>query len=293
MKSNKLILGTAQFGLDYGINNSKGRVPEEEVFRILNTALENETNFLDTAEAYGDSQNIIGHYHRVSKKKFNVITKFSAKRSDLPVKLYDRVRADIEILNVDSLYTYMFHSFSDLITNIISVESDLIKLKQDNHIKKIGVSLYTNEEVEETLRYDIIDLIQLPFNLLDNNTQRLATLAKIKKKGIEIHTRSVFLQGLFFKDLKQLPEKLQPLLPYLIRINEIASTYGIDIASLALNYTLQQPDIDGVLIGVDSETHLYNHLSCIKKDIPLEAFKQVDLINVIERDLLNPSLWNK
>ena len=110
---NKLILGTVQFGLNYGINNSIGKPNQATVNQLLDTAFNNNIRFLDTAEAYGNSQEVIGQYHDQSNNKFKVITKFSSARTDLPLTLKDRIKANIETLCIDSLYCYMFHNYED------------------------------------------------------------------------------------------------------------------------------------------------------------------------------------
>src|SRR5258706_13660907 len=165
----KFILGTVQFGLPYGINNGLGKPDQHEVNSILDFAYQSGIRLLDTAEAYGDSQEVIGKYHRQSANRFEIITKFSSKRDDLPVQLKERIKRNLETLAVDSLYSYMFHSFSDFKSYYQAFQSELRELKQTGVVQRLGVSVYTNQEIEELLKVDDIDLIQLPFNLLDNN----------------------------------------------------------------------------------------------------------------------------
>jgi aryl-alcohol dehydrogenase-like predicted oxidoreductase len=293
MDNTKIIIGTAQFGLNYGINNKIGKPNSETVKEILDYAINNGINYIDTAEAYGDSHEVIGGYHKLSSPKFNVITKFSSKRIDLPFKLTDRVYKDLHIMNINSLYAYMFHSFNDYKLYIESYKYELIKLKNDGYIKKIGVSLYTNEEVEEILKSDLIDLIQIPFNLLDNNNQRFECLKKMKNKNIEVHCRSVFLQGLFFKNTNELPSFLHKLAPYIDTIHKISKSINTDIYNLSLAYAFHQPYIDKILIGVDSVDQLKQNVLSLSNPISKQVLDQVDEIVVNEIDLLNPSNWNK
>lgn len=288
--TNKIILGTVQFGLNYGINNTIGKPAKEEVKAILDLAFTNGITMLDTAEAYGDSQEVIGAYHAQSKNSFQVITKFSAKREDLPQSITKRVQHDIELLKVSSLYAYMFHSFNDLKLHFEKFRNELLKLKQEGKIKKIGVSIYTNKEAEELLNYKDIDLVQLPFNLLDNNSQRSSVLRELKERGMEIHTRSVFLQGLFFMKEDIIPTKLLPLKHHLHTIKVIADQHQLSINDLALNYVIAQNNIDKVLVGIDSKEQLETNINSLKKEI--KGLKEVDNINVKEKELLNPANWN-
>ncbi|NQX96877.1 MAG: aldo/keto reductase [Flavobacteriales bacterium] len=289
---NKIILGTVQFGLDYGINNSNGKPSQDIVNELLDTAFQKQVRVLDTAEAYGNSQEVIGKYHKQSSYQFKIITKFSSTRTDLPINVKERVKANIKTLGVDSLYCYMFHNYADFKSYYSEFAKDIIEIKKEGLIKKLGVSIYTNEELEDLLNYDSIDVIQLPFNLLDNSKQRASVLRKAKAKGIEIHTRSVFLQGLFFKALETIPEKIKPISNSLKEIKEIAKSNNIELSRLALNYAYQQDFIDSVLIGVDTVKQLSENIALIENPISTEVMEKVNEIDVEEKLLLNPSNWN-
>ncbi|MES2590501.1 MAG: pseudaminic acid cytidylyltransferase [Bacteroidota bacterium] len=292
-RNNKIVLGTAQFGLKYGINNAAGKLNKEQIKFVLDYAFENKIQLLDTAEAYGDSQEAIGEYHKLSGNKFDIITKFSSGRTDLSQNLTTRIHQDLKSLNVDTIYCYMFHSFSDFKTYFDGYKNEIKELKKSGIVKKFGVSIYTNQEAEELLKYDSVDVIQLPFNLLDNNTKRSIIIKQAKDKGVEIHTRSTFLQGLFFKNVESLPVKLMVLEPYLNRINHVSENNFLSLNDLSLSYVLQQKNIDNVLIGVDSVDQLKKNMQSLKKGISEEVVKQIDQIDVKEIALLNPSNWNQ
>ncbi len=283
----KLVLGTVQFGINYGINNKAGKPSDIELENILTEAYINNIRFLDTAEAYGDAQKRIGFFHeRHSDKLFNIITKFHENSLFKTIKQH--VWNDLHELKVEQLYAYLFHNLNDLKKHIGEKE-DLLQLKKEGIISKIGVSLYTNEEIEQVLlSYDFIDLIQIPFNLFDNINLRGGVLAKMKSKGIEIHTRSVFLQGLFFK--KSLPENLSALQPNIDLIHKLSKTYSISIAELTLKYCTDQPLIDKVLIGVDTKDQLLMNIKSsgrLDKDIK----QKIDNIKINQTELLNPVNW--
>lgn len=289
MKS-KLILGTVQFGMNYGINNKDGKPSFDKVKEILDAAANHGVLILDSAESYGDSQEIIGNYHKKSFNTFQLITKFSDARLDLPKNIKERVYLNLKTLNVENLYSYMFHSYADFKKFYSGFKEDLIFLKKEKSIHKIGVSLYTNKELEEVLKHDDIGLVQLPFNLFDNSSRRKEILLKAKLKGIEIHVRSTFLQGLFFKELNSIQDKIFPLKPYLKELEQIKKKYKISTETLSLQYVLQKTYIDKVLIGVDNVPQLQKNIEiCSKKvNIPTQI---IDNINIKEGDLLNPINW--
>lgn len=290
--ANKLILGTVQFGLDYGINNHRGKPEESEVFKILDLAFQNSIFILDSAEAYGNSHERIGAYHKQSKNRFNIVTKFSPKRTDLPADLTRRIQQNIEVLQVSSLHAYLYHSFSDFETFYPEHKKHFQQLKSQGMIQKFGVSVYTNEEIEKLLAYDTIELIQLPFNLLDNNSQRADILQRAKNKGIEIHTRSVFLQGLFFRELSRYSGALISLKPYVDQLNLLSNEHHLQLKDVALTYCLQQKNIDKVLIGVDTSNQLQENLQSLQYVLSESVLNQIDSIKVEETELLNPGNWH-
>ena len=247
---NKLILGTVQFGLKYGINNSVGQVSKEEVKKILDYAQFVGINTLDTAAGYGDSEKCIGGYHYNSKELFHIITKFN---KDTTISWEDSLKESIKKLYIEKVDVVMFHSFE----HYYSVKSELptiINKGRDLYFDKIGVSVYTNNELEQLLYDDNVEVVQLPFNLLDNESLRANILKRLKEKGKIIHTRSTFLQGLFYKNISSLDDKFNDLIPLLTHINELVRENKININTLAMQYVLSKEYIDGVLIGVDSSS---------------------------------------
>nr|HAD51507.1 aldo/keto reductase [Algoriphagus sp.] len=210
--SNKIILGTVQFGLDYGINNTSGKMSKEEVFKILDLAYASNLTVLDTAAAYGNSEERIGDYLSINKEKnFRIITKFNLKQNLTPIHSLEKSLHNLKIDQVDAV---MFHSFEDFKSTKKEEINSLLELKGKKY-KKLGISLYTNAQMKEIAEKEIFDLVQVPFNVLDNEQQRGEILKELKSKNLEIHTRSVFLQGLFFMKKDRIPLKLNPLVRYL------------------------------------------------------------------------------
>lgn len=279
----KLILGTVQFGLNYGINNTEGKPEKEKVFQILSYAYESGIRYLDTAELYGNSHDLIGEFHKLyPAKKFEIITKFP---HEFDSSLDERINTYLNQLAVNHLHGIFFHSFDSYVKHRSDLKGKI------NNVVKIGVSLYTNAQMEEVLNDANIDVIQLPFSLFDNINLRGELLKKAKEKNKIIHTRSAFLQGLFFTK-KDNPNKIRVKLEKeLGLISEISSKYSISIGALALNYCLRQPQIDGVLIGVDSLAQLKENILYAQTNVSDEYMKDVNAIKIDDIELLNPSLW--
>ena len=286
--SDKLILGTVQFGLKYGINNSVGKPKKENVFQILSYAYERGIRYLDTAELYGNAHELIGEFHKLHPtKKFNIITKFPHNFEDT---LDNKIKSYLNQLNINYLEAILFHSFDSYI-NHKSQLTNLVKLKRKS-VKYIGVSVYTNEQMNEVIDDINIDIIQVPFNLFDNLNLRGELIRNAKSKNKIIHTRSAYLQGLFFMK-KDNPNpirlKLEKAMDF---ITDISLKSKIPIGSIALNYCLLQPNIDGVLIGVDSLEQLKENINFAEINIPKQYLDEINTIIINDIDLLNPSMWN-
>ena len=286
--NNKLILGTVQMGLSYGINNSTGKVSLEDSLEILEYAYANGIRTLDTAEAYGNAHEVIGTFHdKNPTRKFKVITKLPNQTNSNIVEKVESYLNDLKVNQLDSL---LFHSFSSYCDNIESFDI-LKKLKSDKKIKNLGVSVYTNDEIEKVLLNDEVDIIQLPFNIFDNANLRNGILQKIKLKGKIVHTRSVLLQGLFFRDTNDQNVIVQKLKNELILLSEISKNNKASISELALSYCLHQSTIDNVLIGVDSISQLIDNIKSVNFKIDSKTVDEINTIKVRNLDLLNPSLW--
>lgn len=289
--NSKLILGTAQFGLKYGINNSLGKPQEGEVLSLLKTAYNSGIKVLDTAEAYGNAHQLIGKYHQTHDNyKFKIITKFphQIKHNLIKSKVVDY----LNIIYVNFLDVIMFHSFDSFKSNYRALET-LNDLKSDGLINNIGVSVYTNTQLQSLLNEDLITVIQLPFNLLDNFNIRGDLINKLKEKGKIIHTRSAFLQGLFFKNLTDNLSIVQALKPHLNILKQITKREACSMEELALSYCVNQNNINNVIIGVDSISQLTANINATNYIINEETFKCINNINVKNLELLNPSLWKK
>jgi aryl-alcohol dehydrogenase-like predicted oxidoreductase len=280
----KIILGTVQFGLNYGINNSLGKPSESEVFSILDTAWENNIAYLDTADAYGDAIQIIGKYHNLRNHRFKILSKFKEVKLG---HLKEKAIIALNYLHVDYLEVYSFHSFNDFLASEYLCK-ELLSLKEEKLIIKTGISVYTNIEFEKAINSGFFDVIQIPYNVLDNSNIRGILIESARKKGIEVHTRSAFLQGLFF--MNKLPQKLIPLENYIEKIKSLSIREAIPIQELALSYCVYNPLINNVLIGVDTKEQLLSNLINIREQ--KDAFDFIDKnILVKEIELLNPVNW--
>ena len=288
--NNKIILGTAQFGTKYGINNHTGKISKGKVFEIFETAILNGIDSLDTAEAYGDCYDLIKEFNLSNNFNFKLYSKLNSKNLHSIKSLNEYLLRSLDYLNQEYFEGYMFHSYEAL-KNYPYFYDDLLKIKEDGNIKNIGVSVYTNEDLNDIFNnYDQFDFIQAPFNLLDNEIKRKEIFLKLKSGNIKIQVRSVFLQGVFFINPKMFPKKIKPLLPYIETLRKISENLNISIGTMALNYVFNKNYIDQIVIGVDNNIQLKKNLEDLFKKNNFSS-TNIDKINVVHEELLNPSNW--
>ena len=244
---NKIALGTAQFGLDYGINNKRGKIPRREVFKILDFSLTQGIDLLDTAFAYGESEKIIGSYAKQKKDSFKIVSKLPPCHVKEIESVLDR---SLKRMNSKSIYGYLIHDFGNFKKNPETLQA-LKKIKAEGKIDKIGFSLYYPSELESLLWENIyFDLIQLPYSILDQRFVRY--MARLKSMGVEIHVRSVFLQGLMFKRPGSLKGKFLKIKEKITRIRSLCDESGVPLSALCINFAVLNGFIDKVIVGIDS-----------------------------------------
>lgn len=280
---NKIVLGTVQFGCQYGIN-SAGRPSDEEIRKILDRCKSTGIDTLDTSAAYGNSEEILGNVLD-GETYFKIISKYP--KCSLPVA--KRLSNTLEALHVGKLYGYLLHHF-EIYANNPAIWNDFIEMKQSGKTEKIGFSIYTPEELERILKDGVpFDIIQLPYNIFDRKFEPY--LEELHNCGVMVHIRSVFLQGLFFKNTQDLSVSLQPLKPQLEKLHEYCRQHSISIEEIALNYILSNPFVSGVLIGVDNCDQLNNNIRIANKGLTPRDIEFIKSIEIEDKRLLNPSNW--
>ena len=290
-KMSKIALGTVQFGVDYGVNAATGKVPYNEVIKILNIARSNNIKLLDTAPSYGFSEEVLG---KVGIQDFEVVTKTRSFNKNIISSeeiqfLNNDFNQSLKLLSKKSIYGILIHNPSDLLKpGSEKIFEYLQELKKQGLISKIGVSVYTYEQFQKVNEYFDVDLIQLPLSILDRRLVHSGVLNKIYKKGIEIHARSIFLQGLLLMSQKTRPKKFDQWRVLWSIWDEWLNDNHLSPLEASIRYAISLPQISKVLVGVDSSEQLLNIISVsdgVLPEIPHDFF--TDDIN-----LLNPSNWN-
>ena len=287
----KIALGTVQFGINYGVNSVAGQVNPEEVKEILSYAHSANIDILDTAPAYGDSEKILG---RMNISNFKVVTKTrhfdSLEINNNDVKLLNNdFHHSLKHLKQDSVYGVLVHNADDLLKpGSEKLFDQLQELKQAEKIVKIGISVYDHNQLQSILDNFDMDLVQLPFNILDRRMIDSGMLAKLREKDIEVHARSIFLQGLLLMFERNRPSKFKRWSVLWKIWHEWLNDNQITALEATIRYAVSIPEISKVLVGVDTQDQLKEIIVAsdgVLPNIPTELFTN-------DADLLNPSNWS-
>ncbi|MBF9220827.1 aldo/keto reductase [Hymenobacter ruricola] len=286
----RLALGTAQLGLDYGINNTAGRPPDATVHEVLSTAQAAGISLLDTAAAYGDSEARLGQWlsrHYPSGSLFQVVTKVAAGPA---AQVQQQLRESLGRLRQPAVYGVMFHSFSAFREQ----PGGWAALQEARHgrlAQRIGVSLYHPQEAVWLLEEGLdVDLVQVPYNVLDQRFGPL--LPELARRGVEVHVRSAFLQGLLLREPATLPAFFAPLAPKLTRLQRLAQTADVPLPALLLQFAACAPGVSRAVVGVDSAANLRENLAAATHLIAAEQ-RRPELQELAEKtdDFILPYTW--
>ncbi len=287
---NKLALGTVQFGQPYGVSNKLGQVSIEEARAILNFAVANNFNTLDTAIAYGDSELVLGS---IGVNQWNVITKLSTIPEDcenISSWIEKSIDQSLARLNISKLEGVLLHSPKQLISPVGErIFSALQELKENNKVNKIGISIYSPEELNELIPQYSFDIVQAPLNIIDRRMVSSGWLSRLYQSNVEVHVRSIFLQGVLLMSASERPEKFNRWSKLWDCWNNWLSETGFDAIQACLSFVLLNREIDRVIVGIDSLEQLKEIISVVNKP-------QVDIPNYLfsnDLDLINPSRWNQ
>jgi aryl-alcohol dehydrogenase-like predicted oxidoreductase len=286
----KISLGTVQFGMDYGVNSINGQINKSESVEIINYAHNHGISLLDTAPSYGNSEKILGD---MNTEYFDIVTKTRNFRQDrISEKEIDLLIIDLNkslrLLNRESIYGLLVHNADDL----LKIGSDKIfkqleLFKKEGKVSRIGVSVYTSDQLQEIINRFDIDLVQMPFNILDRRMIDSGVLTKVYNKNIEVHSRSVFLQGLLLMNRKIRPKKFDRWKIQWKLWHEWLTDNHLTALEASLKYAISIPEISKILVGVDSKDQLREIIKSTHGNlpsIPKELFMH-------DADLLNPSNW--
>lgn len=287
----RIALGTAQFGMNYGVSNSVGQVPSSEIGAMLQLALAKNLNTLDTAVVYGESEACLG---QVGVQAFNVITKLPPMLdvcNDVGSWVNAQVNASLSRLGLTKIYGLLLHRPDQLLnTNGRALYHALRSVQSKNQVEKIGVSIYSPAELATLLSVGFeFDIVQAPFNLVDRRLKDTGWLSRLKDAGVEVHTRSAFLQGLLLMTQANRPAKFSHWNGLWRIWEEWLEVHSVSALHVCLGYPLSFPEIDRVIVGADD----FFQLSQIVDAVGNHLIGDLPDLKCDDENLINPSNWSK
>jgi aryl-alcohol dehydrogenase-like predicted oxidoreductase len=285
----KLALGTVQFGINYGVANRSGQIKFSVAKDIVRLAKKKKIDLIDTAIAYGESEKVLG---KIGIADFKIISKLP----DVPINcsnieswINNEIENCLKRLQTKSIYGLLLHQTKNFSGNSGKVIiNTLNKLKSQKLVKKIGVSIYDPSELDILIDRMEINIVQAPLNIIDRRLEASGWLSKLHKNGIEVHTRSTFLQGLLLMPRSKIPSKFDQWSNIWDSWTKELKKNNLDAASVCLSYPLSLPEVNRVIIGVDN---LYQFKSLILASNANLKKKDWSFMKSFNLKLIEPSNW--
>ena len=293
--TSKIGLGTVQWGVEYGISNINGITPSAEAKRILKNARHCGINTIDTAYDYGIAEKVLG-VNDISD--FKVCTKIpSAKGIDTEEgikKHYEScLNNSLKNLKRDRVEYLLLHDCNDLLGNHHKkVASMMNKYKNTGKAIKVGFSAYSSEQINLAIKNFAPDIVQVPFSILDRRLLECGILKELKDRDIEVHARSIFLQGLLLMEPRELNRYFSPFLSQIRSWHELCKKQKTKPLDLALYYAVSQQSIDKCIIGISTLNQLKEAINSLKDNQFDIDPRELTKLGKMPKGLLNPTLWN-
>lgn len=283
---NKIELGSAQFGLNYGVNNGK-KVSKEEANKIHKFLLNKGSYLIDTAPSYGDSESVV---EDIIKKDTRVVTKLLPMSKHTPDEIIKGIESSHSKYG-SKLYGLILHDSNDLFDSKFKSVIDYLNGIRGCAIK-VGASVYNPLDLMRI--YDVleIDMIQMPFNILDQRASDSTLINLITKQNIEVHVRSIFLQGLLLMG-GNIPLSLESVMPYLKSVENFAKNRGLSVYELCILYVFKQSWVKHVVIGLDNLIQAEILISTVIKMSKVDSNSNIDFkeLACTDMNLINPAKW--
>ena len=297
----ELCLGTVQFGMDYGIRGQK-KPQLSEAIKMLDYATKNGIDSIDTANAYGVAEDVVGEFIKIRTIPRNdifLISKFKPNLLDdvSPSDYYSVMKGNLEDtlkrLHTDYLDAYMLHS-SRYVWNDEIIDS-VARLKREGYVRHCGVSVYETDEAKKVIERTNCDFMQLPFSIFDQRMKNEGVFELAHENpGTIIHSRSAFIQGLILMKEKEVPPFLEKAKPIVRKIDELCNRLNISKIALAMCFVKREETISHLVFGVDNIDQLKENISVFEHSISDDIIDEISReFADIETDIVMPSLWKR
>lgn len=295
MSVSKLVLGTAQLGMKYGIANKTGQPNQKTATEIIRMAWEQGIREFDTAQGYGISEFVLGKAlsQLCIASQARVISKFDPHLDHLNAKiLSDSLDKSLEQLGIQSLYGIMLHREEMLSFWNQGISAILNNIVRSGRASHIGIAVYSPEKAIQALNLEGIDMVQIPTNILDRRFEDAGVYELAERKKKQLYIRSVFLQGLILMRPEEIPEKLNFARPVVEKIDMLSRDFNLSRSEIALGYLKTQMPNAHVMFGAETPIQVKNNTDAFQKNMPESFCRQIRMTFTNEPErLLNPVLW--
>lgn len=302
LQPSKLTLGTVQLGMPYGIHNRNGMPSKESSFALLREAWDGGVVSYDTASAYGKSEELLGRFFE--GKRSLIITKISmhpeydSTAGGIERDMRGKIESSLERLRLSSLPILMLHNTDVMERYGEPITAAFRTMMREGLIKKAGISISQNTQEEYAMMWKYLqdeayEAIQIPMNMLDHRPIRNGCLEMLREAGKTVFVRSVFLQGLIYMNVDELPANLQEARGPIAALRELSERYAIPLAQMAVSFIRDMSGVHSLIIGAETQEQVRENMALIGGP-PLPHELRADMMerfrDVPER-VITPNLW--
>lgn len=296
----KITLGTVQFGIPYGIANKNGQPTSSHSHKLLQFALDNGINTLDTARNYGNSEEVIGSF--ANSGRFTIVTKFKLTDAALTnekiafKEARDSLLKSESYLKTGKIPYFLFHkNINQDIQQVASILPGILKrLFEEGLIDKGGLSVYEPSELNFINDWQYISAVQAPLNLLDTRLLQENLMNTLMDNQVTLFIRSIYLQGLLLMNKKELTTQFSFSMKYIDQLNKIARAANKNINELAFSFVRDTPGVTSLVVGADTIEQLDQTVQLLSTEqLPHTIYEEIkETFRIVPEKLITPALWN-
>lgn len=291
---NRLALGTVQLGMPYGVANSTGQPDRQEACAMLDFALEHGIEDLDTAPAYGSSEELIGSWN--GRSSCRIVTKFKATSIDETpaAQITSSIRRSLDALAIPSLHGYLLHD-ANAIFDREWIDA-LARIRDEGRTSKVGVSVYTPQQALAAVSDPRIDIVQVPYSVADRRLERTDFFERARDGGKEVWARSIYLQGLLLMSEDSIPSGLRDIIPMRRLLADASCRRGFTMEETCILHCLCHPGISRTLIGVESLSQLRANISSAERADDFATLGDEIATTMrfdVDERILSPQRWSQ
>ena len=287
MNCKKLVLGTAQLGEDYGIAYRSRKILPKDFQLIMNLAQDAGVYSIDTAMTYGDSQKVLG---MLGVNDWSITTKLPSipeNIKSIDEWYFNAIKTSLEELKVKKINTLLIHNVKELSARYGSKLVSLLQnSKNEGYVKNIGVSIYSPKELDDFYNDFQPDIVQCPYNIFDQRIHSSGWLQKLTTDNVEVHARSIFLQGVILRDVSELNSYFNPWLVDFKKWEEYCKNHNISKLQASIDFVKAEDRIKKIIIGIENINQLEQILNAY-----LSNTQEIFNSPCEDKDLLNPLMW--